>query len=187
MQTATAIKSDSILSMGSAPKAPVPSAPTTLEETGLAIDQLSQLFVKTLYTGEATGVTVADRLRLPYAILLPLVETIRAEHLIEVRGAAGSGTAGYRYALTDLGRDRARQYFDANQYVGPAPVPLESYVNEMKAIARARGYIDRDRLRAGFAHLVVPDRVLDQVGPAVNAGKAVFLSGPPGNGKTVIA
>src|SRR5207245_2378343 len=29
--------------------------------------------------------------------------------------------------------------------------------------------------------------VLEQLGPAVNAGKAVFLYGPPGNGKTVIA
>src|SRR5688500_10522096 len=86
-----------------------PRSPATLEETGLGADQLTRLFVKHLYTGEATGVTVADRLRLPYAILAPLVEAIRAEHLIEVKGTAGSGagTAGYRYALTDLGRDRA--------------------------------------------------------------------------------
>ena len=29
--------------------------------------------------------------------------------------------------------------------------------------------------------------MLEQLGPAVNAGKAMFLYGPPGNGKTVIA
>ena len=52
---------------------------------------------------------------------------------------------------------------------------------------RARGYIDRDRLRSGFSHLVISDALLEQLGPAVNAGKAVFLYGPPGNGKTVIA
>jgi hypothetical protein len=85
-----------------------------------------------------------------------------------------------------LGRDRARQFLDANQYVGPAPVTLEHYVREMKALAGVRGYIDRDRLHDGFANLIVPDKVLEQVGPAVNAGKAVFLYGPPGNGKTVI-
>src|SRR6185436_2698547 len=83
--------------------------------------------------------------------------------------------------------DRARQYLDANQYVGPAPVPFETYVREMKTIAAARGYIDRERLRQGFQHLVIAPEVLEQLGPAVNAGKAVSLYGPPGNGKTVIA
>ena len=29
--------------------------------------------------------------------------------------------------------------------------------------------------------------MLEKLGPAVNAGKAVFLYGPPGNGKTVLA
>ncbi len=66
-------------------------------------------------------------------------------------------------------------------------MPLTEYVAEMKALAAARGYVDRDRMARGFMHLIINDRVLEQVGPAVNAGKAVFLYGPPGNGKTVIA
>ncbi|MBI4264011.1 MAG: ATP-binding protein [Acidobacteria bacterium] len=164
-----------------------PSAPQTLEDTGLAIDALDQLLIKTLYRGEATGLSIAERVRLPYPILEPLVERARAERLIEVRGAGGAGSASYRYALTDLGRDRGRQYLDVNQYVGPAPVPLACYVARMRELAETRGYIDRERLRQGFSHLVVGDRVLEQLGPAVNANKAVFLYGPPGNGKTVLA
>jgi hypothetical protein len=167
--------------------APAPRAPATIAETGLSVDQIVQLFVKTLYTGEATGTSLADRLRLPYAILEAIVEHIRAEQLVEVRGASGSGTAGYRYALTDLGRDRAQRYLQACQYVGPAPVPLAAYVETMHALQAARGYIDRDRLRDGFSHLIVTDEVLEQLGPAVNASRAVFLYGPPGNGKSVIA
>jgi hypothetical protein len=167
--------------------APVPPVPQTLEATGLAIDQIEQLLVKTLFAGELTGLALADRLRLPYAILEPLIERIRAERQIEVKGAAGSGTAGYRYALTDLGRDRALQYLDVNQYIGPAPVPLAVYVATMHELAAGRGFIDRERLRSGFQHLVVADTMLEQLGPAVNAGKAVFLYGPPGNGKTVLA
>src|SRR3989442_3407188 len=168
--------------------APVPRAPATLEETGLSVDQIRQLFVKALYTGEATGITLSERLRLPYTVLEPIVEHIvRIERLVEVKGATGTGAAGYRYALTDLGRDRAQQYLQVNQYVGPAPVPLASYVAAMQALQAARGYIDRERLRNGFTHLIVEDDVLDQLGPAVNAGKAIFLYGPPGNGKTVIA
>src|SRR3954468_7496644 len=168
-------------------RAPAPRAPMTIEEAGLGADQISQLFVKALYTGEATGVEIADRLRLVYQMLEPLVEQMRAERLIEVRGTTGQGSASYRYALTDLGRDRGRQYLDANSYVGPAPVPLATYVREMKAIAAGRGFVSRERLRGGFTHLIVDDHLLEQVGPAINAGKGVFLYGPPGNGKSGIA
>ena len=161
--------------------------PTSIEETGLAVDQIEQLLVKTFYGGEMTGLTLADRVRLPFTILEPLVERLRAERLIEVRGASGTSGASYRYALTDLGRDRARLYLDANQYTGAAPVPLEAYVAYMRALQQGRGYIDRERLRSGFAHLIVDDKILEQLGPAVNANKALFLYGSPGNGKTVIA
>src|SRR5712692_10359527 len=100
--------------------APAPAVPTTLAEAGLRVDLVEQLLVKTLYTGEATGLVVADRMRLPFGMLEPLIEHVRAERLIEVRGATGAGSsAGYRYTLTDAGRDRARQYLDANQYIGP--------------------------------------------------------------------
>jgi hypothetical protein len=169
--------------------APVPPAPTTIEATGLTVDRVEQLLIKTLYGGEATGLAVADRMRLLFGMLEPLIERARAERLIEVRGVTGggSGAAGYRYTLTDLGRDRARQYLDVNLYIGPAPVPLAAYVAAMRGLMAARGYIDRDRLKRGFSHLIIGDNVLEQLGPAVNSGKAVFLYGPPGNGKTVIA
>ena len=171
----------------SATTLPVPPAPTTLAETGLGADLVEQLLMKSLYTGEASGLMLSDRLRLPYAIVEPLVERTRAEHLIEVRGATGAGTAGYRYALTDAGRERTRQLIDANHYTGPAPVPLATYVATMRALRAARPFVDRDRITRGFSHLVVGEPLLEQLGPAINAGKAVFLYGAPGNGKTVIA
>ncbi|MBD0324716.1 MAG: ATP-binding protein [Aldersonia sp.] len=167
--------------------APVPPAPATAEATGLTFDQLRQLFVKALYTGEASGTSLGDRLRLPYALLEQVVDHLRAEKLIEVRGTSGTGTAAYRYALTDLGRDRAQQYLDASQYVGPAPVPLAQYTEYMRGVRDTRGHLDRPRLSTGFSHLVVSPEMLDQLGPAVNSGKSIFLYGPPGNGKTVVA
>jgi hypothetical protein len=164
-----------------------PPVPRTVEDTGLALDQIEQLLLKTMYGAEATGMAIADRTRLPYALIEPIIERLRAGLLVEVRGATGSGTAGYRYSLTDLGRDRARQFMAISQYVGPAPVTLAAYVAEMKALQAARGYVDHTRLARGFSHLIVNDELLEQLGPAVNAGKGVFLYGPPGNGKSVIA
>ncbi len=167
--------------------AAAPPIPTTLHDTGLNADQVEQLLVKTLYVGEASGLSVADRVRLPFTILEPLIERLRSEQLIEVRGANGSGAAAYRYALTDAGRLRAQQYFEISRYVGAAPVPLATYVASITELQKTRGYLDRDRLRQGFSHLVVREELLEQLGPAVNAGKAIFLYGPPGNGKTVLA
>jgi len=167
--------------------APVPPLPRTLEDTGLPVDLLEQILIKTLYGGEQTGHAIVERMKIPYGLLEPLLERLRAEQHVEVRGAGGSGTAGYRYALTDLGRDRARQYLELNHYVGPAPVPLDAYIAEMLSLAGSRGYIDPDRLRSGFSHLVVNESVLEQLGPAINGAKAVFLYGSPGNGKSVIA
>ena len=167
--------------------AATPPVPKTLHDTGLNPDQIEQLLVKTLYVGEATGLIIADRMRLPFTILEPIIERLRAERQMEVRGAGGAVAASYRYGLTDLGRDRAQQYFSISRYVGPAPVPLDTYVAAMNELQAGRGHLDHDRLAKGFSHLIVRDEVLEQLGPAVNAGKAVFLYGPPGNGKTVLA
>jgi hypothetical protein len=182
MSAAAATLTETTTDLGTAP-----GVPRTIEETGLPADQIEQLILKTMYGAEATGLAIADRVRLPYALIEPLIERARAALLVEVRGASGSGTAGYRYSLTDLGRERALQFLAISPYVGPAPVPLAQYVAEIRALAAVRGYVDRERLRRGFSHLVVGDHVLQQLGPAVNAGKAIFLYGPPGNGKTVLA
>jgi len=169
------------------PAPAVPTPPNSIEETGLHPDTLSQLLLKTLVAGEASGTGLSEKLRVPYSVLDGLIQHVRVEKLLEVRGATGTGAAGYRYALTDLGRDRAGQFLDICRYVGPAPVPLAQYNAYVRACMNARPYLDRTALSGGFEHLVVGTSMLDQLGPAVNSGKALFLYGAPGNGKTVIA
>ena len=79
------------------------------------------------------------------------------------------------------------QFIDVSRYVGPAPVPLAQYNAYVRACMAARPYVDRDRLATGFDHLIVNKAMFDQLGPAVNSGKSLFLYGAPGNGKTVVA
>jgi len=164
-----------------------PPPPATIEETGLHPDTLGQLMLKTLVSGEASGTALSERMRVPYSVLDLLIQHGRVEKLIEVRGASGAGQAGYRYALTDLGRDRANQFFELSRYVGPAPVPLVQYNAYVRACMAAKPYLNRDRLATGFGNLVVSKGMFDQLGPAVNSGKSLFLYGAPGNGKTVLA
>jgi len=168
--------------------APAPPAPPqTMAETGLHSDTLSQLMLKTLVSGESSGTQLADAMRLPYSVLDAMIQHARVEKLIEVRGASGTGNAGYRYALTDLGRDRAMQFLDISRYVGPAPVPLAQYNAYVRACMAARPWIDKDCLSRGFESLIVSAGMYDLLGPAVNSGKSLFLYGAPGNGKTVVA
>ncbi len=164
-----------------------PAPPATIEETGLHPDTLAQILLKTLVAGEASGTSLSDKMRVPYSVLDLLVQHGRVEKLLEVRGASGAGSAGYRYALTDLGRDRANQFFDLSRYVGPAPVPLAQYNAYVRACMAAKPYLNQERLSRGFENLIVSKGMFDQLGPAVNSGKSLFLYGAPGNGKTVLA
>ena len=164
----------------------VPQRPTCLTDVGLTPDGLAALLLKWLYTGEASGVDLAERIRLPYALLEGILEHVRVERLVEVRSATGTGTAGYRYGLSDGGRDRARQCFGACGYVGPAPVPLDQYLSYMRRLSDAKTPVDRERVATGLFPLVLSRQVVDQLGPAISAGRALFLHGPPGNGKSVM-
>src|SRR5262249_38991647 len=47
--------------------------------------------------------------------------------------------------------------------------------------------VSRNELELAFEDLVLDPSIFDQLGPAVNGGKSIFLFGDPGNGKTSIA
>ena len=44
-----------------------------------------------------------------------------------------------------------------------------------------------EQFNKAFSHLEVSDSLLSSLGPAASSGRAIFLYGPPGNGKTTIA
>src|ERR671923_138034 len=72
-------------------------------------------------------------------------------------------------------------------YVGPAPVPLEDYVEQTYRQAVTGISCSPEPLRAAFAHLVLKEELFNAIGPAIVSGKSGFIYGPPGNGKTSVA
>jgi predicted ATPase with chaperone activity len=168
------------------PVAPV--APRTLADAQLSPDLVTQLVLKTLHlSGELSGTELAKRLGLPFFAIEPVLATIKQHHHCEVFGGA-LGSLSYRYRITDAGRARAMLFMEHNHYVGFAPVPLDQYQAYMRTFKAAqRGHIGRDAVKKAFSHLVISSRVMDQLGPAINAGHSMFVYGPPGNGKTVIS
>jgi predicted ATPase with chaperone activity len=165
------------------------SAPTTLADTGLTEDLITQLVIKLLhFNANCTGVEIAHRVGLEFAVVEPILETLKQSHHCEVVGGGALGAPSFRYRITDHGRRRAQLFLDNNQYVGAAPVPLSQYREYMTQFQQAtRRIVTPAAVRQAVSHLVLSDRVLNQIGPAVTSGQSLFVYGPPGNGKTVIA
>ena len=166
-----------------------PPAPRTLEEAGLTHDFVTQLLLKVMHFGsDYTGLDLARRIGLEFSVVEPVLEFLKRSHQCEVYGGTSIGAPSYRYRISDEGRRRALLFLEQSHYVGVAPVPLRQYREYMeKYRAAVPRTVTRDRVRDSFAHLVISQKVLDQVGPAVAAGHSMFVYGPPGNGKTVIA
>ncbi len=166
----------------------MPAVPRTLEETGLPWDLVYQVVAKTMHVaGDLSGTELANRLGVVFSVVDPVLDSMKRERFAEISGG-GVGTQSYTYRLTEAGHSRAAGYAEHNQYVGRLPVPLKQYNAYMRAYARTgRIRVSRDAVRQAFKHLVLNDKVLDQLGPAIAARHSLFIYGPPGNGKTVIS
>jgi len=167
--------------------AAIPSPPKTVEETGLPFSFLVELACKTMYFGGVMSLAaIARELALPVSVAGGAVEFLKKERLAEVKQGADL-KASYTYALTDIGRERAREYLQLSAYVGPAPVTLDQYSEVAKRQTVRKMAVTRDTMEKAFEEVVMTPGLLDRLGPAVNSGRSIFLYGPSGNGKMFIA
>jgi predicted ATPase with chaperone activity len=167
-------------------KAPV--SPANLADCGLTLMQLSELVLKDLYLhGTMLGVDIARDVRLPFPIVNESLHVLKRQKAIEVSSGDVIGPASYRFNLTELGIRRAKDAFEKCGYVGPAPVTLEQYAKQCRRQSVAGIDCSADALLAAMKDIVIRDGLLSELGPAVCSGKSIFVYGPPGNGKTIIA
>ena len=172
-----------------APEIPLPPEPQSVEQTGLTVGFLADLALKTLYLrGQMTMSELATALGLPIAnVTDKVMEFLKAERLVEIRGGTGLSSAGYQFVIVDRGSEKAQEALNRSQYVGKAPVPLATYVAAVQRQTVSNITVSQEELARAFAHMVIPRETLGQLGPAINSGRSIFLFGPPGNGKTTIA
>jgi len=165
-----------------------PPVPTSLEDIGLSLNFVSDLVMKHLLgMGEFTTRDVADRIKLPISIVEKALDNLRHDHFIDAKGASSLINMSVRYAITDPGKRHAVELLGVSRYVGPAPVPLEAYRHMAEVQTVKNIMVGVDDVKNVFSHLIVSDKMLKRIGPAVSSGRAIFLYGPPGNGKTTIA
>ena len=158
-------------------------------DTGLDTGMLSDLALKLMYfRGQITGKEMAEEMGLPFhAVLQPILSFLRREEMCDVKGSTGLNAASFQYVITAKGSARAREQLDRSAYTGMAPVPWDQYVESILAQGKRKLKVNPTMMRQALSHLILSDRLVRKIGPAVNSGKSLFLYGPPGNGKTTIA
>ncbi|MFQ5953517.1 MAG: hypothetical protein ACE5JZ_00465, partial [Kiloniellales bacterium] len=167
-----------------------PLWPKSVEDTGLGMNFLVTLMLKTMYACDLESEPeIVERLKLPPVIVQRLLQHAQVRQWIEALGSSArpNTTTGMQFALSANGRQRAVEALAQQAYVGPTPVPLSAFQAQVKKQPITRDRIDSQALSEGLSHLVTPDRLLDKLGPAVNSGQSILLHGPPGNGKSSIA
>jgi len=167
----------------------LPPAPLTLEQTGLDFEDVTELVLKTLHRSVgSSGGELARRMGVPFGVIDSSLERLRGLQLCEIMGGSIMGGSSFRYRLTDRGHDRALKALEQNGYAGVLPVPIDQYRAYLSAYTRLNTHpVAPSDIRTAFADLVVSPQVLDELGPAINARHSIFIYGPPGNGKSVMA
>src|SRR5579871_2261901 len=165
-----------------------PPVPQSVEDTGLSSAVIEQLIVKFLYSrGELLGRDLSECLGLKFSVIEPFIDFLKHQHAIQAKKSMGMGNSTSLFALTESGRNLAREYMEASQYVGPAPVPLYQYTYIVRRQRRADGWLTQEALEEAYRRMVVTPRILAQIGPAVSSGNSFLIYGQPGNGKTFLA
>jgi hypothetical protein len=161
-----------------------PIIPDRIEDLGIPRSVVADLVLRYLWLhGAGTLAILHESLKLSFPVLETLFHQFRNQQLLEVKGMLGND---YSFTLSVSGRAAASARNAVCQYVGPAPVSIQQYQKVVRAQA-AKVRLSRESLRRAFDDLVLPDGLLDQLGPALIGHQSLFLYGGTGNGKTSIA
>ena len=167
------------------------SSPISISQPVYSIDGLDipdtmveDLVLRRLYTtGTSTLKMLSQALKIPYPAVRTIFDRLRKEHFFEIKGMQGQD---YTFTLSGKGQEFARKSYDMCRYNGPAPVSLDTY-REVVTAQTGRVDVSRSSLEDLFSDLVLTERLIDQLGPALISQNSIFLYGPTGNGKTSIA
>jgi predicted ATPase with chaperone activity len=160
-------------------------ATKSMEEIGVRKNLLEDLALKIVYLiGETSLHELSNRMGIHLVLVEELFQRLRKDQLCQVTGMERNV---HCITTTSAGKSRALELLANNQYVGPAPVSLEDYVKRVNAQTVRNIKITPQELHQAFEELVLDTRMLNQIGTSVLSGRAVFLYGATGTGKTTIA
>ncbi|MCV2893062.1 ATPase [Lentibacter sp. XHP0401] len=166
-----------------------PPPPKTLNDMQLPIVMMRDIALKTMFRKNITEVSeLAKAICLPRQVTQELIDMAREHKLLQATGTLNANSGGEMgYQLTDAGKSRTLDALSQSEYFGAMPVPLDVYREQVKRQSIRNIQVTREQLVGAMGHLVLPNELLDHLGPAVSAGRSVLMYGPPGNGKSSIS
>ncbi len=167
----------------------IPGEPRDLASTRIDENDLLSLLIKLIFIGRLNTVRqYVDAIKLPLHIVNELTAMAVDRRLIHALGTRESDSMlDMSYALTDEGRRFASDAMERSGYVGPAPVTIEEFNDQVSLQKPGNERVSMDQMRKGLGEFTIDESLLEQAGPALNSGRAILLYGPPGNGKTTVA
>ena len=167
----------------------IPSEPADIAATKIDETELLSLLMKLIYTGRLeNNRQFVEAIKLPYHLVVDLVQMAVDRQLLRTLGTRDtSSLVDMSYVLTDEGRRWTIDALQRLRYVGPAPVTLDEFTEQVNLQKLTNELITYERIRQALGDLVFDDSIVEQCGPALNSGRAMLLYGPPGNGKSSVA
>ncbi len=167
----------------------IPTEPADIRATGIDEVDLMGLLLKLIYRDrlESTRQFV-EAIKLPYHIVHDLIRMAVERQLLQTLGSRYSDNPiDLSYSFTEEGRRWTLDALNRLRYTGPAPVTLEEFNYQVNMQKLTNEIVTVDRIQKSMSDLVFDRSMIEQVGPALNSGRAILLYGPPGNGKTSTA
>ena len=160
-----------------------PQAPNSLQDLDIPVTLVEDLILRYLYNkGAGSTSKLSDALKLPFPVIDAVFQQMRQLQLFEVTGLKDNN---YVFTLSGVGRERAFNRLQICHYAGPAPVSVKNYHASVRAQV-ANIQVDRSFIKNALSDLVLTDKLVDQLGPALISQNSIFVYGPTGNGKTSI-
>jgi hypothetical protein len=165
-----------------------PPIAKTVEDTGLEANFLLTCVLRTMYISALQTIPeLSEQIKITRGVIEELLTFAKKEALVEIRGPSEKNVNIMRYALTNAGKERASEALRRCEYIGPAPVPLETYQLQVQKQTITNEVISIEKLKKALSHLVLSEDIVRRLGPASNSGRAILIYGAAGNGKTSIA
>lgn len=163
-----------------------PAFPRSLDSLSIPQETITAIVMRFLLNKGATwGREISAHAKIPQAIVGELLRELKTKQLVAYRKSTNA--SDFLYELTAQGVEFAQRSEASCSYFGAVPVNFKRYLKSVSAQSLDLQTPTKESLKAALKGLFVSPQMISRLGQSIRAGRALFLYGSPGNGKTSYA